>query len=324
MLSHRTAWLLYHAPRRPRLVASLPEREAPLAAVYPTADELNRARKLLTAYGIPADKLETLDVLVAHARNRVSRHSAACHVWARPLPAYSLCRVAPGLFAASPALCFVQMANVFPDRWELVEFGYELCGSYEMPLTDDVDYCDRQPLSTLENLRAIVETLDGMHGIKTARWALRYVREGSRSPMETAHIMTVALPRRMGGVGLRSVTMNHRIEIPTELRCLTSRRSVICDGCSETHRIDFEYNGFHHDEEQRKVADEERRNVLEAMGYQVKVLTKAAFFDRDGFRRHVAAVFEIAGVQVDDLPVGFFQKQEELRRFVLRRWLAER
>ena len=213
------------------------------------------------------------------------------------------------------------MATVFKDIRELVEFGFELCGSYELDVASDGDYRERPPLATRNLIAAAVDMLAGMRGVAVARRALRYVREGARSPMETAHAMTLVLPRRMGGAGASAVRMDYRIDIPPELRGLTRRLSVICDGCIPERMIDFEYNGFWHDGEERRAEDEERRNVLEAMGYRVKVLNRFAFFSCGAFRRHLRSIFRILGIREDKLPCGFWDKQEELRRFVLRRLL---
>ena len=121
---------------------------------------------------------------------------------------------------------------------------------------------------------------------------------------------------------MRGLLMDYRVDIPHALRRLTRRGYVMCDACVPRACLDIEYNGFHHDEEQRKVEDEERRNVLEAMGFHVKVLTKSAFFDTCSFRRHALSIMQILNIRSRDLPKGFWNSQEELRRFVLRRWLG--
>ena len=213
------------------------------------------------------------------------------------------------------------MGEAFGDARELVEFGYEICGGYELPADGCGDYRERVALTSPDPLRAFIEGLSGVRGVKAARRAVRYVRGGSRSPMETSHVMMLVLPKRMGGLGVRGLLMDYRVDIPYALRRLTRRGYVMCDACVPRACLDIEYNGFHHDEEQRKVEDEERRNVLEALGFHVKVLTKAAFFDAYSFRRHVLSIMQILSMRVCDLPKGFWGAQEELRHFVLRRWL---
>ena len=141
--------------------------------------------------------------------------------------------------------------------------------------------------------------------------------------METADIMVLVLPKRRGGLGLYGLQVNYRIPIPDHLRSLTTRGSVVCDCCIPRFMLDEEYNGFYHDDPLRKVADEERRCVLEAMGYRVRILTKEAFFNREAYRRHILSIMSLTGIDKEQLGIDFWQKHEELRRFVLRRWLRD-
>ena len=213
------------------------------------------------------------------------------------------------------------MAEVFEDKRELIEWGYELCGGYELPIGGEGDYRERTPLTSIEGIRGAIDLVSGMRGNVKARWAVKYIRDGSRSPMETAHAMTLVLPKRDGGLGIRGLQMDYRIDIPDSLRQLTTKSYVLCDACIPKVRLDLEYNGFHHEEEHRKVEDEERRGVLEAMGFRVKVLTKAAFFGSVPYQRYLRLIMKILAVRVRDLPQGFWALQDGLRRFVLRRWL---
>ena len=321
VLSHRTAWLVYHAPNRPSHMDRLPEERSELVPSYPNAALVTQVRSLLGLLGIDAEDSQVLDVIVRDGASRSKRSGVISHRCARKLPARSVCKLAPGIFVVSPELCFIQMGETFKDERELIEFGYEPCGGYELPPSGEGDYRERLPLASTEGIRHVIGELAGLHGIKAARRALRYVRDGSRSPMETAHVMMVALPKRWGGLGVRGICMDHRIDVSDTLRSLTRRKSVVCDVCVPKVGLDIEYNGFHHDEEQRKVEDEERRNVLEAMRFHVKVLTKAAFFDACSCRRHLLSIMRILAVKTRELPEGFWERQEELRRFVLRRWL---
>lgn len=320
MLSHRTAWLYYHAPDRPRFCEQLPKVPSSLAPSYPTMRLETLARSYLQAKGVEASQLGPVHCLVSRDCMRSSSPSVVSHRCSLELPPRSVHRLLPGMFVVSPELCFVQMAEVFADRRELVEFGYELCGGYELG-EGEGGYRERPALTSVERIDETIAQLGGMHGIKTARWALRYVRAGARSPMETAHVMALVLPKRFGGLGIRSVRMDYRIDLPPDVRALTKKGYVVCDGYVPGARLDIEYNGFHHDENERKVADEERRNALETMGYRVRVLTKGAFFSTEAFRRHLEAVMRIVGIRRRDLPLGFWEKQEELRTFLLRRWL---
>lgn len=321
VLSHRTAWLVYHAPKRPLRMEKFPLEDSALETGYPAQQEIGKALRVLRLMGIPDANLETIDVLVSRGAERSCDPSVVSHCCALKLPAQSIYRISPGVFVVCPELCFIQMGELFTDRRELVEWGYEICGGYELPINGEGDYRERGPLACVRGIKAFVSSVAGIHGNKMARWAAKYIRDGSRSPMETAHAMTLVLAKREGGLGVRELQMDYRIDIPARLRRLTAKGYVVCDVCIPSARLDSEYNGFHHDEEQRKVEDEERRNVLEAMGFKVKVLTKAAFFSGVSYRRFLRSVMRILGIRLRELPQGFWIRQEELRRFVLRRWL---
>lgn len=321
VFSHRTSLLVYRVPGRATYMHRLPIEPAPLAARYPAKAALDRARIVLLDMGVPAEELETVDVLVGSDSVRVSNPAVRCRVFSQTLPPGALCRLADGVFATSPEFCFLQMANVFSDRRELIEFGYELCGGYELSIDPAGAYRDRPTLATVNSIRALLSGFTKVKGLRTAFRALTYVRDGARSPMEAATAMTLVLPKRLGGLGVRSLRMDMPVPVPREFRGLTRYRKHVCDCLVLGKKLDLEYNGFHHDDEVRKVEDEERRSALEAMGYRVKVLSKRAFFDCVAYRRYLRSLLQIFGIDETYLPEGFWAKQEELRRFVLRRWL---
>ena len=323
VLSHRTAWQVWHAPKRPHALEPLPAERSALASTYPAACELDRARFVLHQLGIPASELGRIDVLVSEASLRSSNVAVSSHVCTLPLPPNALRKLAPGIFVVCSELSFIQTAHVGADWRELVEYGFELCGGYEMPIEAGGEYRERFALTSVDRIRSFLKAMPGIHGASVARGALCSVRDGARSPMETADIMVLVLPKRRGGLGLYSLQVNYRILIPDHLQSLTTRSSVVCDCCIPRFMLDEEYNGFYHDDPLRKVADEERRCVLEAMGYRVRVLTKEAFFNREAYRRHILSIMSLTGIDGERLGVDFWRKHEELRCFVLRRWLRD-
>lgn len=323
VLSHRTGWLVWHAPDRPRVLEPLPVERSALTSTYPAVCELDRVRLVLRRLGIPVSELGHIDVLVSAAGLRSSSPAVSSHVCTLSLPPYALRKLAPGIFVVCPELSFIQMAHAGADWRELVEYGFELCGGYEMPIETGAVYRERLALTSIDRIRSFLKAMPGVHGARAARSALCSVRDGARSPMETADIMMLVLPKRRGGLGLYGLQVNYRIPIPNHLRSLTTRGSVVCDCCVPRFMLDEEYNGFYHDDPLRKVADEERRCVLEAMGYRVRVLTKEAFFNRNAYRRHVLSIMSLAGIDGEQLDADFWRKHEELRCFVLRRWLHD-
>ena len=108
--------------------------------------------------------------------------------------------------------------------------------------------------------------------------------------METALMMTVVLPKRLGGLGLREVEMNHHVDVPAPPRKITRRRYFLLDGYIKCANIDLEYDGILHEAPEQRVIDEERNNVLRAMGFVVIRVTRQSMFEPIAFQRIMAAI----------------------------------
>ncbi|MCL1895345.1 MAG: hypothetical protein FWG03_02225 [Clostridiales bacterium] len=120
-----------------------------------------------------------------------------------------------GLMVSSPEFCFLQMAGQLTLA-KLIELGYELCGVYSMPNADDKNvpergFYNRQPLTSIKKLKAFLDSMPGVKGRKKAMRALRYLRDGSASPMETKLAILLTLPYMLGGYGFSLPEMNKRI-----------------------------------------------------------------------------------------------------------------
>ena len=136
-------------------------------------------------------------------------------------------------------------------------------------------------------------------------------------------VMTVACPQRLGGLGIRDICMNHSVLVVSRARALTRRGKLICDAYIKRGAQDLEYHGFFHDEDEQKAIDNERRQAMQAMGYTTVEVVKQQFFDTTAYRRVLSAIRLNASLPDTSTIEGFDEKQETLRRFVLRRWLNE-
>lgn len=348
VLSHRTARLFHDAPHRPRALPALPSRKMPLSTGAPDPRLINEARRLLASFGVPLEQLDTIDVIVSSPSDRRESKHVHCHVCTSAIPSHSLIQIAKGIFVCDVRLCALQAASYMSDE-RLIEYYFELCGRYLLPLdgcsSDRPDaypsdpprtsagtqpeahagYIEIEARTTTRALRAFFDSAKGtcsskgVRGSKDARRSIEYVLDGSRSPMETALMMTVVLPKRLGGLGLREVKMNHRVDVPAHLRKITRRRYFLLDGFIKCANIDLEYDGILHEAPGQRVIDEERNNVLRAMGFVVIRVTRQSMFDPIAFQRIMAAICMHGGIRRQRFPEGFQRKQEELRRFVTRR-----
>ena len=170
----------------------------------------------------------------------------------------------------SPEVCFLQMASIL-SLVELIQLGFELCGTYDLS-SDDVRECPS--LTSVSKLTACIEKIPNVNGRKKALRALRYIAENSASPMETSLVMLQCLPYRFGGYGMEMPLLNFRIDVTGQARRFTSRSYFKADLYWPAFKLIAEYDSDkYHKEARRKASDSERRNALEAMGYTVVSIT---------------------------------------------------
>ncbi len=279
------------------------------------------ARRLLVARGVPKSETESIDVLVLRDRDRRFGKGVTAHTWPYPIPPDGLIKIDRGVYVVSPLLCLQQVAIKLSEV-ELIELLLEVCGRYAL-VPGSFDMLKRDPLTSVAELRKYCSAIKGQHGSHKLRRVLGKVRDGARSPMETAFFMMLMLPRRLGGEGLAGLEMAHRIDVKGKAKLLTRRSYFECDAFLSRTKTDFEYNGIVHEEEGQFVTDAERVNALEAMGYNVITITRRSFFDKGAFGRLMRAIELRVGRRGNRAPEDFTQRQDELRRFVLRRYLDE-
>lgn len=324
ILSHATARLFHNAPHPPVSARVCPRAETPFARAAPNSSRASDARKALVSCGVPVAQLVTVDIMVATPADKRSTKGIHCYLWQHNLPANALMELDSGIYVVGVELCALQAATYLSEL-ELIEYYYELCSTYCLPLYGDDDYRElKTPRTTTRKLRRFFLSLPlRVRGKRRALRALAHVRDGSRSPLESAMVMTIACPKRLGGAGIRDIRMNHAVSVTQRARKLTRRTQLICDAFIERGSQDLEYHGFHHDEAEQKAIDNERRQAMQAMGYTTIEVTKQQFFDATAYRRVLAAIRLNAGVPDVSETDDYDEKQEALRRFVLRRWLRE-
>ena len=220
---------------------------------------------------------------------------------------------------ASPELCFAQCAQLLPFD-ELVAIGYELTGTYRLHMDERPVDMTCKPLASIDSLTRFVQGLRGFRGASKALRALRYVRDGSRSPMETALAMMIVLPRSMGGLGIRDVEMNRRVEVSGRACRYTRRHWFELDIFIARCRLDVEYDGEEHEVRARALDDKERSNALGAMGYQVIRVTRSQFANQLALVRVLMSIAAIAGVRGDITSPEFQARQNELRLHLIASW----
>lgn len=232
-------------------------------------------------------------VLSAYARRQLK--NAVCHVHSASIPSGSIMQVESDVFVTSPEWCFVQMAEMlsFP---QLVLLGFELCGTYSLPVQASGDFMKRDVLTSIVKLKCFIESIEGARGLKLAKQALRHVVPDSASPMETITTLLLCLPVRLGGYGLPTPVLNHRIDIGRSARRVSSKGFYVCDLYWPSARLCVEYDSDRfHCGSVRIASDANRRNALSYLGITVVTMTRAQVLNCDGMDRTAHAIAKQLG-----------------------------
>lgn len=318
VLSHRTAWLFYHAPLRDKILASATDYGISELRI-PAREVGRRIQRLLFACGIPERELEVLDILVGLNFSRTSANTPVfkSHVFGALLTSKDVHELVPGLCIVCESLCFMQTGS-WMSALDRIGFGYELCGRYELPL-DGSAYRERDPLLKCEDILAYVNAHLGLRGAKSAKSALTRVRNNSRSPMETATSLMIALPQKLGGLGYRGIELNRRIDVPEHARPLTKSTELEVDILAPKRKVGIEYDGEDHAEASQRARDAERLAALAAMGIRVHVITKGQFTDQLSLHRALNGIARDLGIRLNT-NAAFQRAQNNLRLHFIRSW----
>ncbi len=201
------------------------------------------------------------------------------------LPAGSFRRIQEGLYVASPEAVFLQMASPLSVA-QLTLLAYELCGSYSTDPLSSRGFRQRNPLTSIEAIVRYLDNSKGIKGVKKARRAIEFARNGSASPMESIIALLLCLPCSMGGYGIPLPVLNERVEIDSRVKGLTDRKFFKCDLFWPQARLALEYDSeLEHTAAERIFNDAKKRNVLEAMGYRVLTVTKPQVYDAREFEQ---------------------------------------
>jgi len=274
-----------------------------------------------------------LSVTVRTADDRRPSRFVTPHVFSGVLPGGSIIDVGKGLLVGSPELVFLQMAKSLSEV-KLIELGFELCGSYSMFGNErhraaynqsrrhdatPAGFYSRPPLTSKEKLAAFIVRMPGLPGSKKARRALRYIANGSASPMETILTMLLTLPYRLGGYSLPMPLLNQRVTLTKAAQQSLNRQFLRCDLLWPGSNVAVEYdsNAFHTGSD-RITADSKRRNTLIINGITILTVTSDhvhSITELDDTARQVASGIGWQ-IQTRRIP-GFRDAQRRLRKLLL-------
>lgn len=298
-------------------------REAPWLDMRPVrvAGVASRALSDEQIRGLLAHELRgyhlPLEVLVDSPGARGVSALKACRVWSGPLANGSFVRVGSRIYVSTPEFLTLQMARELP-LVELLTFIYELCGFYARAHWGQEGAVRCRSLMSLRSLSAYVGRMADAPGVKPLRRALRFAAEGSASPMETAMVLLLCLPRKLGGYGLPLPEMNGRVDVPPALRGALGTSYLFCDAYWRKARFAVEYDGrLYHEGSDRVHRDYARANALRALGVGAETLTIAEVGNSSLFDAAARRIARALGVKLRGLDGEWLARRRNLRSQLL-------
>lgn len=221
------------------------------------------------------------------------------------------CRIESGVYASSPELCFIQIAQVLPFH-ELVRAGNALCGTFWLDPAADGRLRSRKPITTKRRLEACLRANPGMLGIKNARAALHWVVEGAASPPEAFLAMVLGLPFRYGGFQMTDLRINKKLPPSKKVRAISGRRYLVPDILIPSAGVAVEYDSTaEHADATQLARDAQKRLALEAEGYKAVTVTARQLASREDMRNVAGQIYRRAGMRLRPQS-GSFERQQAL------------
>ena len=263
-----------------------------------------------------------LHIMIGNAEARRKRKTMRLHLFDGQTPEGSFIRIDDGLFVSSPEFCFLQMASLLPLAG-LIELGYELCGTYSIPAVGDPNvpergFHKRQPLTNSKRLAAFLVRIPGVNGHQNALKAVRYILEGSASPMETKLSIILTLPYKLGGFGFPRPELNKRVVPSKTDKRFSGKASYVCDLFWTDHNLAVEYDSVLFHAGQGQIADDsKKKNTLTMMGVTTISVTKQQLYSREEFEKTAVAIAKCLGKRLRCDKPGFAAAHRELRKQLL-------
>lgn len=283
LLSHTSALEFWRSPegrlwqRNPRGERPSSLRPGTKTSREPVALESESARVLYSpsrkdaqdALGNPRLGLtRPIHVLVPDRNRRTSSKLIRSHVQTTSLPARYIVGISPGVFAATPELCFIQLSSELPTA-KLLAIGFELCGTYRINPLDQNGFSKAEALCTPAEIEKAAQSV-AARGARRAERLAKYLISSSASPMETALALILTLPVRYGGYSIPQPTMNMLVPVKAGQGRGADRHYYRCDLAWPENGVAVEYDSdAFHTGSDRIAADAKRRNSLSYLGYHV-------------------------------------------------------
>lgn len=283
VLSHETALEFYRSPEVAEAFARRSKnrgngrvgslrigRPVPLSR----CSNLRKADALRARGLLPGGLSKPLHALVFSAEDRRGLNGVNCHCSTVDLKVLS-CTIEgaskPSLHVVSPELLYAQMAHSL-NMLELIQLGFELCGSYSLNPSGD-GFWQREPYTSVKDIARFLTSQQRCVSRKASN-ALRFVLDGAASPREVQLALLMTLPRHKGGYGLPQPNLNSKIAVPRVAKHIIPKSHYVCDLLWPEQHVAMEYDSdAFHTGTQKIAEDSSRRNALNMLGVSLVTVT---------------------------------------------------
>lgn len=180
-------------------------------------------------------------------------------------------------YSSSLPLAYMQVANKY-NEIEHIYLGMQIVSGEG----------GRPPLCKLEELEACALDLKRHRGRQKVLKNIKFLEEGSRSPMESLLYMLLRLPVYLGGCGFDDLVLNHKIKT-------SAGKTYFADIFWEEFKLVIEYQGERHLEKARSRSDRIRKRNLEADGYTVIEVWKQDVFNLELYKQLIMKISRHTG-----------------------------
>jgi hypothetical protein len=228
-----------------------------------------------TVIGRKISEIDETDITVTKYNARFRQNGKKVHASESLLPPGAVV-IKDGKRIASPELLFLELAGKLSIH-RLILLGLQLCshqsGSTSLSIT------------TTQKLREFLAKTKGHRGQYNAVRALKYVKEGSASIMESLAYMILGLPNALGGYGLKGAVFNHEIKLKGEAALSLGQDHCYVDLYYKREKVGVEYQSLvYHSSPAEQGKDAKRAAILERKGINVMFFTTIQLYERAACR----------------------------------------
>lgn len=239
------------------------------------------------------------------------------HYHSNALPKGHLIHLFNDVYITSPELTFVHYATE-STIFGLLKLGYKLCGtSFDNEKVQYNKSNNFQTITSCKDLRDFIQYNPKIFGSRKALYSLKFIRDNSASPMETACTLLLCLPYKLGGYGIPFPELNQKIQLRHSVKKITSHHFFIADLYWKKESVIAEYDSDQFHSNRISInKDIQRANLLDLNGHKVITITKKQVLNRYEFEQTATLIAKELNHRIR-LPRGFRTNQTKLRKELL-------